>query len=592
MQDFFVSVHSRNSIPVPCQSNPKNTAVLHLSRPAHNFHGNHWFHVGEHYISRHDQIAQMLGMGNSSLPLRYKHIKVVASNNLLTIVMNRFSFSLLVLSIYHPGVESIELFHPVYEFDKLLPPKDANNCSVNNSSICFAPHARKDGVLGPMLGYYASRPPLERFVNYTSVTAWDRRRVHKCGMIDDMIVHVDQWIRTARKLLIHWLGMDRIRMEQPLSGEHIAGLVGQERQGGQGHQRGQGGQGGQGGQETGCDGNNLVCGVYVGQVGESQLPTDVWFGDQGAADGWRGNARHMCAPRTVSGGETEGEIGHRARSGAIAGVGTIEVGMWAERRVEMSMVVYQRNVDRKIADITLVLEAIEQRNGLLRQNYQEAKLSQEKGDVVPTLVQWRVTMITHDEGALPCPMYEQLFKADMLLTAHGFQCTALTMLKPGAALMEIFPYKYYKRSYVFMSQHFRLRHICAKNPSLTTALGSDTLGPGLFVDTDIWTDLNNSDSETRTRKTDAKDVEWQKARPQFKNLRQSPYSIGLAERLLDLVTQEDCMKNMRCRSYARGRNVGFTRRHMQMTLDTMVALERDVLLAVVPPTTQYWIDND
>jgi hypothetical protein len=159
-------------------------------------------------------------------------------------VINRFSFSLLVLSIYHPGIESIELYQPVYQFEKLIasknPTNDANTPHTHNtaysphssrgshsrhsphtahtythnrtksthtthnphnSTLCFSPTLRRSpqgphgpgpqnphgsqgsqGFQGPIWGFYADLPPAERFVNYTSVTAKDRQAAHQLGM--------------------------------------------------------------------------------------------------------------------------------------------------------------------------------------------------------------------------------------------------------------------------------------------------------------------------------------------------------------------------------------------------------------------------
>ncbi|CAM9852062.1 unnamed protein product, partial [Phaeothamnion confervicola] len=65
-------------------------------------------------------------------------------------------------------------------------------------------------------------------------------------------------------------------------------------------------------------------------------------------------------------------------------------------------------------------------------------------DLGPT---WEISVILHSEKADPCRLYAELADADMLLTPHGFQSMLLLFLPPGAALFEIFPYKYWKEGY-------------------------------------------------------------------------------------------------------------------------------------------------
>ena len=148
-----------------------NTAavVLHFQKPRRKFHGNHWFHICEHYLSQHLVIRQRLkqtdallsngdgrltgshitstssnrwddrSRGSSSIHSEYtphqslaitqsatalrlrsiKHVKIITQQHELSAMMTRYSFYLVVLAVYQPGMQSIELFPPVQSYRQL-----------------------------------------------------------------------------------------------------------------------------------------------------------------------------------------------------------------------------------------------------------------------------------------------------------------------------------------------------------------------------------------------------------------------------------------------------------------------------------------
>lgn len=79
-------------------------------------------------------------------------------------------------------------------------------------------------------------------------------------------------------------------------------------------------------------------------------------------------------------------------------------------------------------------------------------------------------------------------------------------LKPHSMVIEIFPYKYFKRSYIQLSSKFSIQH--------------------------HWIQLNYSQP--------AEDVDL---------LNQ------MGQKMLYFVDQKDCMADLKCRSYARSRNL-------------------------------------
>ncbi|CAM9698936.1 unnamed protein product [Scytosiphon promiscuus] len=72
--------------------------------------------------------------------------------------------------------------------------------------------------------------------------------------------------------------------------------------------------------------------------------------------------------------------------------------------------------------------------------------------------EWDVVPIVHDNEHEPCWLYSQLMDADMLLTPHGFQSMLLLFLPPGATVLEVFPYKYWKEGYAPLAKEWGVRH--------------------------------------------------------------------------------------------------------------------------------------
>lgn len=102
------------------------------------------------------------------------------------------------------------------------------------------------------------------------------------------------------------------------------------------------------------------------------------------------------------------------------------------------MVFYQRDKNRRFINLLHVLET-------LHKNFDLGK-------------SWQMKIIVHDETMNPCIIYHHLANADLFVTAHGFQSTALLFLKPGAVLFEVFPYKYFKPSYLLLSLQYGVHH--------------------------------------------------------------------------------------------------------------------------------------
>jgi hypothetical protein len=130
-------------------------------------------------------------------------------------------------------------------------------------------------------------------------------------------------------------------------------------------------------------------------------------------------------------------------------------------------------------------------------------LSERLGD------QWNIQTLYHSEQMHPCLLRQALHDTDIFLTTHGFQCSALIFMKPGSVLLEVFPFRYYKPSYLNLCAQFGIHHRFIQNRAPTS----------------------------------------------------------LNRQVLRLVSEETCMKYNKCRSHARGDFISMPEDHMDYVVD-------------------------
>lgn len=107
------------------------------------------------------------------------------------------------------------------------------------------------------------------------------------------------------------------------------------------------------------------------------------------------------------------------------------------------MVIYQRDLNRKIANLEETLK-------LLRSQFSEN--------------QWEIQVVMHDSDRSPCELAAILHHTNVLLTPHGFQSMLLMFLPPSAILFEVFPYKYFKTGYARFATEYGVSYNSVMSP--------------------------------------------------------------------------------------------------------------------------------
>lgn len=171
-----------------------------------------------------------------------------------------------------------------------------------------------------------------------------------------------------------------------------------------------------------------ICGTYAGRVGEYPIERGKWFQNNSAA-----------------------VIEMRLRIGRFCS--HIQVGLTTGQHNQFKIVIYQRDVNRRIIDLESALISLKNKLGFIAPNLLE---------------RINIFVIEHEEDRHPCALYRWLADADILLTAHGFQSTALLLMKPGAMLIEIFNFKYWKIGYQPLAIEYGLHHRWLQNSMPTS----------------------------------------------------------------------------------------------------------------------------
>lgn len=128
-------------------------------------------------------------------------------------------------------------------------------------------------------------------------------------------------------------------------------------------------------------------------------------------------------------------------------------------------------------------------------------------------------------------MYFDVY-VDLFSCARFALYTGLMFMKPGAVLIEIFPYKYHRTTYVPLTARFGLHYRSIQNFAPTP--GSDGL---------------------------------------LRSIVATISSGAPSAQLLKVISQGACMRDLKCRSYARSRDISMPPSHMQLVLRTMEDVE-------------------
>lgn len=229
------------------------------------------------------------------------------------------------------------------------------------------------------------------------------------------------------------------------------------------------------------------CGKLVDFVGQAPTKSSEWFKSVREVGLMRGKIAALCL--------------QAGNSSSLDSTGLLKT--WTEPSGNSTgsrvfrMLIYQRNVNRRFVDLENLARSLVGGLG-------------NGGSAHP----WVIQTLMHSESMLPCMLYSALESSDIFLTTHGFQATALMFMRPDAVLIEIFPYKYWKNSYVDLSAQFGLHH--------------------------RWT--------------------------------QNRVPTSLSRQILRLIPQNTCMASNRCRSMARGDSIAMPQDHVDLVLNTARAL--------------------
>jgi hypothetical protein len=387
--------------------NPE-TAIMYLHRPQRPFHGNHWFHVGEYYLSRRKTVLDKLKI-HAPQGGTFKHVKIVAQNHKLTGPMTKAAFSVLVLACLqelheqYDGASTIESVELYASKQATLQFADATSevHTVIQLDSRSAKHfqegarARFQSRSGPIFGYYARSGDYEaRFVDYRNDIESDGA-MKRSGETGTGSVNTGSFNSGAVR------ESSSLRVAESAGGvlQRCLSMLGVS----------------SAAQAVRNSGEVCECGIYVGAVGETPIPTAEWFDSDLEADSLRRAALEMCGDRddSSSGAYTSTSAEERAVADTRA-----ERTSTGER--VLRLLIYQRDLNRRFTDLAALEGQLHTRNNLILHGQPTYSNHSTNSDGA---VRWEVSVWRHSEQASPCALIKALNRADVFLTAHGFQST-------------------------------------------------------------------------------------------------------------------------------------------------------------------------
>lgn len=380
---------------------PGNTTIVQIRKPNRRFHSNHWYHMGEYFLSQH-RSAEVTGV------IRTGDTIIFIANEVKFVSQLTFTSAFFILLALSPGEgcadgsirkTRIEFYEPSYVYRRASAP------SIEWGSF---------SSYGPSVILDMSKPNGQQF-----------QRVN-------LLEHVREEINSGRQ----------------------------------------------------CH-----CGKLISSMGYHPTPSTQWFKTALEIHEFKDKIEAFCGAATDADASMLAAPYPRGSDAQLQGEKVFK------------MTVFERDSTRHFAGLRLMLEDL------------DGRLDR----------QWSISTVRHDESIQPCQLYQELHKTDVFLTTHGFQSTALVFLPEGSVIIEIFPFRYWKPSYVPLAAQFGIHHRWAQNETPT--------------------------SPSR----------W----------------------LLRVIPQDWCMDINKCRSHARGDSVAMPRDHIDLVIRIAKA-KQEGRLGVVP----------
>ena len=399
------------SLEYPSDTPKRNGELfIFLQNPRRNFHSNHWFHIGEYFLSRSREVENAVKSSGGQAP----ELSMLTPLTFVTIVTNSPDFAtgltkmtafLLLLAFLPIGEKFQSQSQKVEFYDPLTVSK---TLSVDATLTCL------NAVGSPLVRYNSDNLPGSKF-------------------------------------------------------EFPRGLA---------LKRGE---------------MSTICSPVSISVGNLPVSSSLWFKNMHETENLRRKIRQLCRDSNLYNDSAVREV-----------LLTSPKEDYRTLSRTFNLVIYDRNRNRNFVDLNAILDSL----------HKTMLLS-------GSTSKWIVQVFVHDEEMEPCLLYNSLRNAQVLLTTHGFQSTALLFLPKGAVLIEIFPYKYFKESYGALCDQLGIHHRFAQN-------------------------------------------RW-------------PSSMSRLP--LYLVPMSICMKIRRCRSYARGDSVAMPKDHISIVVGNLVLVEKGLLNA-------------
>jgi hypothetical protein len=178
--------------------NEENDFFIFLGNPPHLFHGNHWFHFGEHFLSRRNEFVDAFSTTLAfSSERSNKHLFILSNNNKLLDIMTSFTFFLLVLTCWMPQFQTISVM-------KLQKSSFLSRFGETGpeAEYGWSPGQKTDIVVHPAIFHYDKDKSVNvKFVRYPEVLSEEvKLSAVYLGSIGDYPITSDSWFQSEEDI--------------------------------------------------------------------------------------------------------------------------------------------------------------------------------------------------------------------------------------------------------------------------------------------------------------------------------------------------------------------------------------------------------